>query len=1019
MASDVVITSIKEEEHMTKSPIKKLCLSNKKLRSGLRLSELALATVIIVCTTSIIAMIAVVCASSTNMYKSIRTSVDETIERSSIDAAAHMHADVTGASLAGRYMSERISRAVSTPRIPTAEENASFMIYQQPPDEVTGETMDVLTCDGSVDGAPTQVIYHVEGMSQSDIDDLLERYYWRTVQMGPTLSSVVDTWSTHSIFQTYCIIDDFALFYPYFPLHTIYVDFWSYEFLQATRPENTTANETEWAVPYRDDVTGDWVISFFHPMYGNVDDGTTLLGAEPQKRYIGACGVDMLIGDIMAYVDTVSQSLPWGAYVVATAQDGSVIAVPEVGTRDWGVPDAYATFSEFVNTQDYVASDWNVFNSEHLSGIGDACKDVKVGGTANVQLEKLPGGNRLVSCSIVDATGWYVLAVIDEHEATQSQRRSLILVIVVVAAFGLILVLAGATLAVYVVVRRQYAKMNNKIHDLSTQLGEAQKQLADYNNEESALVNALSGNMRDVIDTLSTLKQLATQQQRSTIHQIMMLLIHREVATIRVRGEMTDEQRQFVMDCGMNIQEDNESTTDAYSIVTDQIYGNEHNAQSEGATDFATTTPTVMLLCKDVVGQQCEYDNEELNIESWSFDIFSAMDVVGKTGILQSVAITALTKYGLLMNDHGCDVTSTSMLSTQQQHMNNSSSSSSSSIKIDKQCILHFLQHVEKTYCGMSDDKFECVSGVVGRAVHTALEEHGGEATMLYSDVEQTAWNSYHNNIHAADVTQAMCHFLSVAMKDSPQFRDSLTPMDIASCILAAVIHDYGHPGRNGVYLKNTMAEIHVFFGGESPLERMHIARALKILLRGGDEFSALWNMENTAIEELRANVSSIVLATDMARHGEILGAFEAWSASRKNGERSPFDTRTKLLVLQMLIKAADISNAYRPWRMCHEWTMLLSREFREQGRAELEKCMIPSKFMDGSISPARMQETFIPTLVIPMLRAIAHVFPSFSVYVDMTMENLAQWREVTQNEQRPHTSTSSQHYQFSNVVVQ
>ena len=59
-------------------------------------------------------------------------------------------------------------------------------------------------------------------------------------------------------------------------------------------------------------------------------------------------------------------------------------------------------------------------------------------------------------------------------------------------------------------------------------------------------------------------------------------------------------------------------------------------------------------------------------------------------------------------------------------------------------------------------------------------------------DIER-AYNSnpYHNNIHAADVTQTLGCFLA-----NDDFAQKLTDLEVAAMIFATCIHDVGHPGR-------------------------------------------------------------------------------------------------------------------------------------------------------------------------------------------------------------------------------
>ena len=59
--------------------------------------------------------------------------------------------------------------------------------------------------------------------------------------------------------------------------------------------------------------------------------------------------------------------------------------------------------------------------------------------------------------------------------------------------------------------------------------------------------------------------------------------------------------------------------------------------------------------------------------------------------------------------------------------------------------------------------------------------------------------NAYHNSIHASDVMQTCHTLLSV-----PSLQDKLPPENIFACYIAALIHDYKHPGLNNAFLVST-----------------------------------------------------------------------------------------------------------------------------------------------------------------------------------------------------------------------
>ena len=67
--------------------------------------------------------------------------------------------------------------------------------------------------------------------------------------------------------------------------------------------------------------------------------------------------------------------------------------------------------------------------------------------------------------------------------------------------------------------------------------------------------------------------------------------------------------------------------------------------------------------------------------------------------------------------------------------------------------------------------------------------------------------NPYHNSTHAADVMQATACFLM-----STRLNTLLDPLDQAMCLLAAIIHDIDHPGRNSAFLCNSNHELAILY---------------------------------------------------------------------------------------------------------------------------------------------------------------------------------------------------------------
>ena len=120
--------------------------------------------------------------------------------------------------------------------------------------------------------------------------------------------------------------------------------------------------------------------------------------------------------------------------------------------------------------------------------------------------------------------------------------------------------------------------------------------------------------------------------------------------------------------------------------------------------------------------------------------------------------------------------------------------------------------------------------------------------------------NPYHNNIHAADVTQTMSFFIT-----KPFLLPYVKPLEILGSLLAAAIHDYAHPGLNNAFHVATDHELAIRYNDQSVLEAMHVASFFDLLQ--DDELNPLSDFSRTEYMEMRSLMIDMVLGTDMAHH--------------------------------------------------------------------------------------------------------------------------------------------------------
>eukprot|EP00727_Mastigamoeba_balamuthi_P009120 m51a1_g4830 putative 3 -cyclic-nucleotide phosphodiesterase rega (874) ;mRNA; f:185180-188187 len=244
--------------------------------------------------------------------------------------------------------------------------------------------------------------------------------------------------------------------------------------------------------------------------------------------------------------------------------------------------------------------------------------------------------------------------------------------------------------------------------------------------------------------------------------------------------------------------------------------------------------------------------------------------------------------------------------------------------------------------------------------------------------------NPYHNSTHAADVVQGV-HAL-ICSCSTVQF----TPLERLGAIIASACHDYGHWGVNNAFLQSTMDPLFVQYNGVSVLENMHCAESMKLLM--SPELSFVRSkLQREDIFELHRVVSQLVLATDMSRHLEITSQF---STRVTTGKVDGANKADRLLVLQMMIKAADVSNPTRPWTACSRWAQCVMSEFFGQGDREREEGLTVSPFMDRQTADtAKCQLAFIKFIVRPMSELVHHISPGVSRAMLANIDaNAAKW---------------------------
>eukprot|EP00055_Hartaetosiga_balthica_P009428 m.37548 g.37548 ORF g.37548 m.37548 type:complete len:417 (-) comp6742_c0_seq1:155-1405(-) len=237
----------------------------------------------------------------------------------------------------------------------------------------------------------------------------------------------------------------------------------------------------------------------------------------------------------------------------------------------------------------------------------------------------------------------------------------------------------------------------------------------------------------------------------------------------------------------------------------------------------------------------------------------------------------------------------------------------------------------------------------------------------LMSKIEDSYGNfptiPYHNNVHAADVVHSIHYLINNGLSFI-----SFTPLEKLAAILAAAAHDVDHPSVNNSYLQEAWSPLAVLYNNKSILENHHAATFFSSLLSEGH--NVIDHLGEKSKKRFRNLVISMILSTDMAKHGALISQFHHFTdeqkttftttiAQSKDGSKNlpsesgeevsmnasrrvsidlDLDQMQKGMVLEFTLHAADLGNSTKEWVDSKKWSERIVTEFFNQGDLEREK---------------------------------------------------------------------------------
>jgi 3',5'-cyclic-nucleotide phosphodiesterase len=244
----------------------------------------------------------------------------------------------------------------------------------------------------------------------------------------------------------------------------------------------------------------------------------------------------------------------------------------------------------------------------------------------------------------------------------------------------------------------------------------------------------------------------------------------------------------------------------------------------------------------------------------------------------------------------------------------------------------------------------------------------------------------YHNWIHAGDVTEYLAYELSTA-----KMTEVLSPLEIFTMLVAATGHDTHHQGYTNIYNVKAETPLGILFKDQSVMETHHCTELISILTK--EEFNLMHALSAHDSKKMWTLMIRLILATDMAHHFRLVKTLnelvDGETLDMSNDEH-------RLLVMQMLLKVADISNVSRPFEIADKWCDVLCDEFFRQGDSEKSQGIeltSPLNDRNNSNKP-KSQIGFYNFICIPLYAAVAKAYPPLQVNLASVKSNLEVWKE-------------------------
>lgn len=177
----------------------------------------------------------------------------------------------------------------------------------------------------------------------------------------------------------------------------------------------------------------------------------------------------------------------------------------------------------------------------------------------------------------------------------------------------------------------------------------------------------------------------------------------------------------------------------------------------------------------------------------------------------------------------------------------------------------------------------------------------------------------------------------------------------------------------------------------------MHCATTFDIMKNEEKNIMATLPKDMSAI--VRGLIIEMILATDMAKHFDLVGKF---NAKLKCGSIVMVNPDQRAEILRIITKASDVGHAGKSSALHQKWTGLICEEFFNQGDREKQLNIPVSMYCDREKTDLpKSQIGFIKNIVLPIYESIYLGLGSIEINkncLEQLQENIKMWENSSFN---------------------